>query len=1011
MRKKQFGRKIAAIAMATAMAISAAFSGGVNGGTRVHAAPEGATVPVRQDSASSINYSSILGRAVDYGIVAENFKQMNHMESTFAVKNYASLKGDANDIDKLDPKATAHVLVGALDKANSGGTAPIKDEAPDDFVPAEYSLNNSNDQFNVRSIINVGSCSAKTMIFEGPNAVLTDNYICVDNVKDKPKDELDFRWKYNEATDASIDLIINKAFDSSAKLKAKCDDPAYRINYREYMNGKDLDLSGESFVDKVVYVDVDSELLEKMSQAEGLTITKEASTVIVFTVSDEDGTNFVNPKTNENTVCLNKFKVSVVGGAQNILTDDDNKYVDEEVCQKIIWNITTSAPVRLCNTAGLVIVPNAKVDVYNTSRGWIVAKDLTNSFGEWHYLYKGISQDVNDDAYNQMHFSVRKAFTRDWGTADSSTGYTRPEEDSSVFIEGGDYTFEFYKADRYNINPNLSTNGLTLIKEVSNQDTSYVKFPKLTFFAKQSEAEADSRWNHDPNYVIPDGETHTFYYLIKEKNVGTDKGSVEISDGYINIQLNVKNDNGTFLFNVTTDTYLGNESHSKYFHNENVAMSGVEFDLDDFFNKVGKSVEIDKVAIAGGPEIGGAKLSITSKNNDYPFLIYSIKATRDGSTVDVSYDDSNSIIGVLKYNTISYETVAGDQNNDNHTIINGLPDGDYILTETTCPNGFAQAESIEFSVKNGIVSGKNVNANTITMVDKVVVNLTKVDEYNAAVTGATLQILDKDKKVVSTVTGDTVALEAGEYYLHEENAPEGYKKAEDIAFTVDSDGKIYDADGKEFANRTVKMVDEHVTDFYISKVSVTGSANDELKGATISLTGKDYNNEDIIFESNNVVAGQGASIETTLPANKVVFISGTSSTLFKNLPDGNYEMKELVAPTDYSLITTTMKFTVKNGVVTSSDSNVSIRTNSSDSKQVVVMADNLIEKGNLELKKTISGGVTEEEAEGALKFQVTKGTGTDKKYLTKEGKLTTEETTLKLSDSCASHQQQIQMET
>ncbi len=213
MRKKQFGRKIAAIAMATAMAISAAFSGGVNGGTRVHAAPEGATVPVRQDSASSINYSSILGRAVDYGIVAENFKQMNHMESTFAVKNYASLKGDANDIDKLDPKATAHVLVGALDKANSGGTAPIKDEAPDDFVPAEYSLNNSNDQFNVRSIINVGSCSAKTMIFEGPNAVLTDNYICVDNVKDKPKDELDFRWKYNEATDASIDLIINKAFD------------------------------------------------------------------------------------------------------------------------------------------------------------------------------------------------------------------------------------------------------------------------------------------------------------------------------------------------------------------------------------------------------------------------------------------------------------------------------------------------------------------------------------------------------------------------------------------------------------------------------------------------------------------------------------------------------------------------------------------------------------------------------------------------------------------------------
>ena len=47
--------------------------------------------------------------------------------------------------------------------------------------------------------------------------------------------------------------------------------------------------------------------------------------------------------------------------------------------------------------------------------------------------------------------------------------------------------------------------------------------------------------------------------------------------------------------------------------------------------------------------------------------------------------------------------------------------------------------------------------------------------------------------------------------------------------------------------------------------------------------------------------------------------------------------------------------------------------------------------------KTVKGDVTKEEAEGALTFQVTTGTGTDKKYLTADGTLVSEETTLMLN--------------
>ena len=42
-----------------------------------------------QDSVSAVNYSTILGRGVDFGIVADYFQQRMHMQSTFAVGTYS----------------------------------------------------------------------------------------------------------------------------------------------------------------------------------------------------------------------------------------------------------------------------------------------------------------------------------------------------------------------------------------------------------------------------------------------------------------------------------------------------------------------------------------------------------------------------------------------------------------------------------------------------------------------------------------------------------------------------------------------------------------------------------------------------------------------------------------------------------------------------------------------------------------------------------------------------------
>ena len=40
------------------------------------------------DSANSINYSAVLGRAVDFGILSNVLEQNGHMETNFAVNEY-----------------------------------------------------------------------------------------------------------------------------------------------------------------------------------------------------------------------------------------------------------------------------------------------------------------------------------------------------------------------------------------------------------------------------------------------------------------------------------------------------------------------------------------------------------------------------------------------------------------------------------------------------------------------------------------------------------------------------------------------------------------------------------------------------------------------------------------------------------------------------------------------------------------------------------------------------------
>lgn len=203
---------------------------------------------------------------------------------------------------------------------------------------------------------------------------------------------------------------------------------------------------------------------------------------------------------------------------------------------------------------------------------------------------------------------------------------------------------------------------------------------------------------------------------------------------------------------------------------------------------VDKKVTASKTTITGTDEIKGAVMTVTDN---------------DGKVIDTWTSDGNP-----------------------HSI-KGLHEGwEYTLTETTAPNGYVKAESIEFTVSKDKVNQK------VNMLDKQV-SVTKTDITGTQeVPGATLTVKDEDGNTVDTwVSGDkehyVSGLEEGKTYtLIEETAPEGYVRAEKITFTVTN----------EKVDQEVNMFDAQV------KVSKTDAlTGDAVKGAEFTVFDKDGN--------------------------------------------------------------------------------------------------------------------------------------------------------------------------
>lgn len=164
--------------------------------------------------------------------------------------------------------------------------------------------------------------------------------------------------------------------------------------------------------------------------------------------------------------------------------------------------------------------------------------------------------------------------------------------------------------------------------------------------------------------------------------------------------------------------------------------------------------------------------------------------------------------------------------------------GTYCYQESSTPDGYVVDKTIrEFVVdNNGLIKGNEVE--TLTVENKVIkAEFSKVDKSTGdALTGASLELQDKDGKVVESWTSGTTPhrinrLKAGTYTLVETKAPKGYKKAKPIKCTVVNttsdvqsftmkDTKYVDITISKFINR-LEVVSQQGTPTFIFKVEGT----------------------------------------------------------------------------------------------------------------------------------------------------------------------------------------------
>ena len=258
--------------------------------------------------------------------------------------------------------------------------------------------------------------------------------------------------------------------------------------------------------------------------------------------------------------------------------------------------------------------------------------------------------------------------------------------------------------------------------------------------------------------------------------------------------------NGVVLFNIVDD----NSTARVVGGNEYTVVEGV----------VRGGLEIQKKDADTNENVGAATFQIVNKNN------YDV----------VARDENGDVVATAAAGQTLPYTITTDANGYWKSNDAFLPAGDYELVEVTAPAGYyLNTTAKPFEIKD---NGATVSLEFAD--EKIVIDVAKTDGKGNNVAGAKMTLIDKvtgNEIVTFTSTKENTDIskymKGGKtYVLREDEAPFGFKKFEDIEFTVT---------GKRQSEQIISAVDQRKV-FYVSAIKVDAMDNSKkLKGAELTL--------------------------------------------------------------------------------------------------------------------------------------------------------------------------------
>ncbi|MDO4864393.1 MAG: SpaA isopeptide-forming pilin-related protein, partial [Ruminococcus sp.] len=430
-----------------------------------------------------------------------------------------------------------------------------------------------------------------------------------------------------------------------------------------------------------------------------------------------------------------------------------------------------------------------------------------------------------------------------------------------------------------------------------------------------------------------------------------DLSGVTAKQGDANVTLD-KSVKGQVTFTSGKEkTVLSGLPAGKYTLTEDTAPLGyttdtsVDFEIDDKGEVVNDTklelsdkvitATVSKRAASNSAELKDAELTVKSVS-ETPADLSGVTAKQGDKEVKLTLSDDKSAV------TFTSGEVE--------TILSKLPAGKYELTENKAPAGYETKgadESVTFTIDDkGNVTGEDLTDGKAVMFDDAVIEISKksVSDLSKELKGATMVLTSKDSTIDLTQTGDSNLSEDkksitwtsgddsksiknlpdGVYTLRETAAPEGFEAVEtEFTFTIknglidgtpeavtsgETKAKI-EADG----TNKIQVLDAPKATPTVAITKPDASGSNELKGATIQLTGKKKDDTVISFNDGAIAVPADGTLESG-KGNALVWISGTSEAIITLPEDGIYTIHETAAPKGYK-VTTDITFEVKDGEV------------------------------------------------------------------------------------------------